>query len=100
MCIILRESYPCTLLKLQVLSFNVDILKFNLLIFLSSEGNVSSNGAPWARPGAMPSGPKWGGANFDPPKKRAQSQLPIFDFQPKLLLVGVNLRVGLPIFEL
>ena len=38
--------------------------QFNLLIFLSSEGNVSSNGAPWARPGAMPSGPKWGGCKF------------------------------------
>ena len=41
---------------------------------------VSSNGAPWARPGAMPRGPKWGGANFAPPQKRAQGQLPIFDF--------------------
>ena len=46
-----------------------------------SEGwPISSNGAPWARPGAMPRGPKWGGANFAPPKKRAQGQLPIFDF--------------------
>jgi len=40
----------------------------------------SSNGAPWARPGAMHRGPKWGGANFAPPQKRAQGQLPIFDF--------------------
>ena len=40
----------------------------------------SSNGAPWARPGAMPRGPKWGGANFAPPQKRAQGQLPIFYF--------------------
>ena len=40
----------------------------------------SSNGAPWARPGAMPRGPKWGVRILRPPKKRAQGQLPIFDF--------------------
>ena len=44
------------------------------------ERQESSNGAPWARPGAMPRGPKWGGANFAPPQKRAQGQLPIFYF--------------------
>ena len=32
--------------------------------------SISSNGAPWARPGAMPRGPKWGGCEFcAPPKK-------------------------------
>ena len=29
----------------------------------------SSNGAPWARPGAMPRGPKWGVRILRPPKK-------------------------------
>ena len=42
--------------------------------------HLSSNGAPWARPGAMPRGPKWGVLILRPPKKRAQGQLPIFDF--------------------
>ena len=40
----------------------------------------SSNGAPWARPGAMPRGPKWGGANFAPPKKGPRVSCPFFIF--------------------
>ena len=74
--------------------------RFAALENLNIDEDVSSNGAPWARPGAMPRGPKWGGANFaPPPKKGPRVSCPFLIFQPKLLLVGVNLRVGLPIFE-
>ena len=38
----------------------------------------SSNGAPWARPGAMPRGPKWGGANFVPPPKKGPGSVAHF----------------------
>ena len=40
--------------------------------------HLSSNGAPWARPGAMPRGPKWGGANFAPPQKKGPGSVAHF----------------------
>jgi hypothetical protein len=41
---------------------------------------VSSNGAPWARPGAMPRGPKWGVRILGPPKKGPRVSCPFLIF--------------------
>ena len=63
--------------KLSLTGVPNQVSSLGKLLFSSQ---VSSNGAPWARPGAMPRGPKWGVLILRPPKKRAQGQLPIFYF--------------------
>ena len=63
--------------KLSLTGVPNQVSSLGKLLFSSQ---VSSNGAPWARPGAMPRGPKWGGANFAPPKKGPRVSCPFLIF--------------------